>query len=85
MRQRHDELEERSNKKDKDENDDQIGRKPDFSILCGVQKKNNSTYTDALRFIAEILSDITEKDDCGHKHQELHEYTKNKKDYGIKL
>lgn len=52
---------------DKDEKGNQIHREPDFSILCGVQKRDNSTYTDVPRFIAEILSDSTEKDDRGEK------------------
>ena len=52
---------------DKDEKGNQIHREPDFSILCGVRKRDNPIYTDVPRFIAEILSDSTEKDDRGEK------------------
>lgn len=54
---------------DKDENGEQIRREPDFSILCGVRKRKNLTYTDVPRFIAEVLSNTTEKDDRGEKMQ----------------
>lgn len=52
---------------DKDENGCQIRREPDFSILCGVRKRKNLAYTDVPRFIAEVLSNSTEKDDRGEK------------------
>lgn len=52
---------------DRNENGEQIRREPDFSILCGVRKRKNLTYTDVPRFIAEVLSDSTEKDDRGDK------------------
>ena len=52
---------------DRNENGEQMRREPDFSILCGVRKRKNLTYTDVPRFIAEVLSDSTEKDDRGEK------------------
>lgn len=52
---------------DKNKDGDQMRREPDFSILCGVRKRKNLTYTDVPRFIAEVLSDSTENDDRGDK------------------
>lgn len=52
---------------DKDADGNQIRREPDFSILCGIRKRKNLTYTDVPRFIAEVLSDSTEKEDRGEK------------------
>ena len=36
---------------------------PDISILCGLRHRKGLCYTDIPRFIAEILSDSTEKRD----------------------
>lgn len=52
---------------DVDENGEQMRREPDFSILCGVRKRKNLTYTDIPRFVAEVLSNSTEKEDRGEK------------------
>lgn len=40
---------------------------PDISLLCGLRKRKKLCYTDVPRFIAEILSDSTEKEDRGKK------------------
>ena len=52
---------------DRDENGNPNRREPDFSILCGVRKRKNLIYTDVPRFVAEVLSDSTEKEDRGSK------------------
>lgn len=36
---------------------------PDISILCGIRKRKKLCYTDVPRFVAEILSTTTEKND----------------------
>ncbi|MCR5685899.1 MAG: Uma2 family endonuclease [Lachnospiraceae bacterium] len=40
---------------------------PDISLLCGVRHRKKLNYTDVPRFIAEVLSDSTEKNDREHK------------------
>lgn len=52
---------------DVDENGNQNRREPDLSILCGARKRKNLVYTEPPRFVAEVLSKGTEKDDRGWK------------------
>lgn len=40
---------------------------PDISLLCGFRHRKKLCYTDVPRFIAEVLSDSTEKTDRGEK------------------
>ena len=40
---------------------------PDISLLCGLRHRKKLSYTDVPRFIAEVLSDSTEKDDRERK------------------
>ena len=40
---------------------------PDISILCGIRHRKKLCYTDVPRFIAEVLSDSTEKIDRNYK------------------
>lgn len=40
---------------------------PDISLICGLRRRKELCYTDVPRFIAEVLSDSTEKEDRGEK------------------
>ena len=40
---------------------------PDISILCGLRHRKRLCYTDVPRFVAEVLSDTTEKRDRTEK------------------
>lgn len=42
---------------------------PDISLLCGIHRRKKQCFTDVPRFIAEILSDSTEKRDRNEKMQ----------------
>lgn len=49
------------------EEDTENTREPDISILCTDRKRHKLVYTSVPRFIAEVLSDSTEKTDRNEK------------------
>lgn len=40
---------------------------PDISLLCGIRRRKRLCYIDVPRFVAEVLSDSTEKEDRNKK------------------